>query len=83
MRAKVLGKGVVNYVSKKTNQPVKGVTLHLGRTESAVEGLAVESVFISAKSDCFEKVAKLPLNSDVDVQYNRWGNVDNVVLWKA
>lgn len=83
MKAKLLGKGVVDYISKKTNQPVKGVTLHLGKSESGVEGIAVESVFISARSDVFEKVAKIPLNSDVDVLYNRWGNVDNVVLWKA
>lgn len=81
MKAKLMGKGIVDYISKKTGQPVKGVTLHLGKSETGVDGIAVESVFISAKSDKFEQIAKIPLNSDIDVVYNRWGNVDNVVVW--
>lgn len=78
--AKILGKQNVDYTSKKTGQPVQGITLHLATTNNKVEGFAVETCFISMKSELYSVVAPLPINSEVRLTYNRWGNVDDVIL---
>mgnify|MGYP006976104525 CR=1 FL=1 len=82
MNVKIVGKQPVDYVSKKTNQPVQGVTLHCVGTNERVNGLATETIFVSGKSPLFDKVMKLPLESDVTVVYNRWGSCEDIVVCK-
>ena len=75
---KVVGKQTVDYVSKKTGQPVKGVTLHLTYPDDRIIGLGTESVFVSAKSTCYSVVMCLELGDDVDLFYNRYGSVEDI-----
>ena len=79
---KVVGKSNVQYISKKTQQEVKGISLHCIGKKNDVEGEAVETVYISAKSEMFEQCVKLPLGTEVLIYYNRWGNVESVVPCK-
>lgn len=79
---KLIGKQNIDYVSKKTNQQVKGVSLHCTTTRSGVEGSAVETVFISEKSDMFKEVVAIPIGSEIKCSYNRWGSVDSVQACK-
>lgn len=82
MEKKIIGKERVDYVSRKTNQPVKGTSLHVIGKDSKVEGMACETIFISEKSPMYEQVMGYPLESNVTVQYNRWGSVESVILAK-
>ena len=47
MKVKVLGIQSVDYVSRKTGNPVKGVTLHSAFKDAQVEGESVSSIFVS------------------------------------
>lgn len=83
MTKKILGKQSVDYVSKKTNSPVVGVTLHVVGEDSRVEGMACETIYVSEKSPMYQQVLSYPLGSEIMVQYNRWGNVDTIALCKT
>lgn len=80
MSKKIVGKQSVDYVSKKSNQPVVGLTLHVTGTDNRVEGLACETIFISEKSQMYQQCMSYPLNSEINVQYNRYGSVESVTL---
>lgn len=75
---KVVGKQAVDYKSKKTGNPVTGVTLHCTVPNDRVNGLAVETIFISGKSEQYEAADKLPLGSEIIILYNRYGQVDDI-----
>lgn len=80
MTKKVLGKQRIDYVSKKTNNPVNGISLHVCGEDSRVEGMSVETIYISDKSPMYNDVASIALGSEIVVSYNRWGNVESVAL---
>ena len=46
MSKKIVGKQNVDYVSKKTGQPVTGVTLHCVGESSRVEGMELSLIHI-------------------------------------
>lgn len=79
---KIVGKQAVDYISKKTNQQVTGVTLHCVGENGRVEGMGVETLFVSSKSPIYENVMKFPLGSEITVSYNRWGSAENISLCK-
>lgn len=79
----IVGKSVVNYTSRKTNQPVYGINLHLLGLSGAdpnVEGCRVDSVFISSRLPCFTYVKDFPLGSVVNIYYNKFGGVEDVII---
>lgn len=80
MKAKVLGIQKVDYTSRKTNKQVTGVTLHISYPSSNVDGQAVETVFISERSNV--SLDGVGLDSTVELSYNRWGSVDNLAICK-
>lgn len=81
MKASVVGRRKVDYISKKTNKHIEGTELQCVMESSRVEeGMAVESIFISCQSSMFDDVLKIPIGSDVDISYNRWGSVDTLKL---
>lgn len=84
MKKRVVGKQKVDYVSKKTNQPVTGITLHCecDVNDDRFEGKQVETIFVSSKSPMYDQCLAFPIGSVVNVMYNRWGSVDSVVLDK-
>lgn len=83
MRKKLVGKQAVDYVSKKTNNPVTGVSLHVVGEDSRVEGMAVETIFVSTKSEkMYDDAMKCPLGCEIEVSYNRWGSADSIHVCK-
>lgn len=74
MKATVLGTQLVDYVSKRTNQPVKGFTLFVAYRDSQVTGHSVSNVFISDNLG-IPGVIDIKPGSYVDVEYNNRGFV--------
>lgn len=81
MKLRVLGTQQVDYVSKKTGEPVVGVTLHCVYKDSQVTGEAVDSVFISERLGIPGLDAIQP-GMTVDVEYNRRGYVSGLSVCK-
>lgn len=80
MNARVLGIQPVNYVSKKTGNPVVGVTLHCAFKDPDVQGESAESVFISDNLNVRELVDTIQPGDTIDVVYNRRGYVASVSI---
>ncbi len=78
--SKIVGKEKVDYLSKKTNQQVSGVRLHVLQADVRVEGFAAEGVFISSKYANYDEVANLPLGSEIIIIYNRFGSVQDIQI---
>lgn len=76
---KVIGKEKVDYVSKKTGEPVKGMTLYLSYSDDRIVGVGSEKAFVSEKSEGFTVACDVSLGQDVNVYYNRFGSVEAVV----
>lgn len=79
---KIVGKRIVDYVSKKTQQPVKGISLQCITPRNDTEGLAVEQIYISEKSAMYADLKKAPLDTEINVFYNRYGSVETVTIVK-
>lgn len=78
----IIGKAKVDYVSRKTNQQVSGLTLHVTHEDNNVDGLAVETIFVSSKSNVYADANAVKLGDNVNVFYNRFGSVDSIALCK-
>lgn len=76
MTVEVVGIQDVNYVSRKTNNPVSGTTFHVTYPKEGVEGVVCESIFVSSRSDI--QVAGIRVGDTVDLSYNRYGSVDRL-----
>lgn len=74
MKYKVLGIKKVNYTSKRTNLPVKGVELHTVFKDSDVWGSAVSPIFISENLGA-DVIASINPGDMVDIEYNNRGYV--------
>lgn len=75
---KIVGKQNVDYVSRKTNNPVTGVTLHCVGKSGRVMGEAVETLFVSTKSPMYEQCMNYPIGTEIEVSYNRFGSVETI-----
>lgn len=73
-RKKLIGKKKVSYTSRKTGNPVNGVSLQCVCERSDTEGLAVCDVFISSRSGIFEDCQRMPLNCEFELAYDNFGN---------
>lgn len=81
MKAKIMGIQTVDYVSRKTGNPVKGITLHCSFKDPQVEGDAVDGIFVSdnLKLPC---ISELRVGQTVDVIYNNRGYVCDLAIQK-
>lgn len=79
---RLVGKEKIDYISKKTNKAVVGIKLHCSTPIDSqnVEGCVCDSFYIGSASECYDSVCKLPINSDINITYNRYGSIENVVL---
>lgn len=77
---KIVGTRIVDYVSKKTGLPVKGISLQCAGPRDGVNGMAVEQVFVSDKLPFYHEVLEYPLGSEIVCFYNRYGSVESVSL---
>ncbi len=81
MKVKVLGIQAVDYVSRKTGNPVKGTTLHAAFKDSQVMGEAVSNIFVSDNLR-IPHIAEIQPGAIVDVEYNNRGYVCDVAICK-
>ena len=79
MKAKITGIQEVNYVSRKTGNPVKGVTLHCVYKDPQVKGEAADGIFVSDNLG-LDFVYSLVPGDEVDIVYNNRGFVADVHL---
>ena len=81
MKATVLGIQNVNYVSKKTGNPVSGVTLHCSFKDPSVRGDAVDGIFVSDNLG-LSVLADIKPGDSIDIETNLRGYVQNVTICK-
>lgn len=81
MKVKVLGIQAVDYVSRKTGNPVKGTTLHACYKDAQTTGEAVSGIFVSDNLG-IACVPEIRPGMMVDVEYNNRGYVCNVAICK-
>lgn len=80
MKVKVLGIQALDYVSRRTGNPVKGVMLHSAFKDPQVRGEAVDGIFISDNLGI--SLANIQPGDTVEVETNFRGNVTNVIVCK-
>lgn len=78
MKMRVLGTQLQDYVSRKTGNPVKGVSLYCAFKDAQVDGEMVDSVWVSDNLDCARTAAAIKPGQLIDVEYNRRGSVADV-----
>lgn len=86
MKYELVGVESVDYVSRKTQERVEGVKLHVVGEEgssSRVKGHPVETFWISKRADIYNDALTLPLNSKIECSFNRWGNLDHFQIVKG
>lgn len=81
MKARVLGIQKIDYVSKRTGEPVVGTTLHCEYNDALVEGNAVSSIYLSDRLN-LPDLPNVVLGSTVDIEYNSRGYVQGLTLVK-
>ncbi len=81
MKARVLGIQSVDYVSRRTGQPVKGITLHVSHKDQQVTGDAVCNVFVSDNLG-IAGLSNIAVGVNVDVEYNNRGYVCGLAILK-
>lgn len=81
MKVKVLGIQMVDYVSRKTGNPVKGTTLHSVFKDVNVSGQAVSGIFVSDNLG-ISCISDIRPGMEVDIQYNNRGYVCDVAICK-
>lgn len=79
MKVRIKGYGRVDYVSKKTGNPVKGWNIYICREpmvseQSRVTGEICEDLYVS---DAFD-INKISIGFDYNVTYNRYGGVEEI-----
>lgn len=79
MKAKITGIQEVDYVSRKSGNPVKGVTLHCTFKDPQVKGEAADGIFVSDNLG-LDFVHSLVPGDIVDIFYNNRGYVSDVQL---
>lgn len=75
MKVSVLGIQIQDYVSRRTNQPVKGISLHCYHPDARVDGMAVESLFISERLPCYRSLVALTPGWDVNIEFDSRGSI--------
>ena len=79
----LVGKKIVDYVSKKTSKNVKGINLYVVRDcddyeKKLIVGQIAESLYISADSSLYDVTLSLELGDKFDISYNRFGSITSL-----
>ena len=72
MIARVLGVQYLDYTSRKTGNPVKGLSLHCAYKDQQVEGEAVSKFFVS---DNLGIPLKFLPGDSVNIEFNQRGSI--------
>lgn len=79
MKMKVVGMQSVDYVSRKTGNPVKGVTLYTVYKDNDVHGERTDNVFVSDNLQV-KDIANIKPGMTIDVEFNRRGFISDVAI---
>lgn len=79
MKYEVLGTQAVDYISRKTGNPVKGMTLYVRYKDAQVHGDATANIFVSDNLN-ISCVADIKPGNVVDVEYSPRGYVAGLSL---
>lgn len=79
MKMKVVGMQSVDYVSRKTGNPVKGVTLFTVYKDNDVQGERADNLFVSDNLE-IKDIANIKPGTMIDVVYNRRGYVADIAI---
>lgn len=81
MRLTVIGKEIVDYVSK-SNVPTKGVRLYYtcAPEKNSVEGLCAGSEYFSSKYQAYSQALAVSVGDEVDAYYNQRGYLDTLLV---
>jgi len=81
MKRKLIGLESVDYVKKSSGERVQGIKLHCIGKSADVAGTAADTLWISAKSEgLMETVSQLAIDDELDIDFNRFGGVDAIVV---
>lgn len=75
MRCKYVGYKEIDYVSKKTGKPVKGKNLYITYPADNVVGIVAEDIYVSSLMD----ITGLVIGQEMDVFFNRYGSVEQIL----
>lgn len=81
----VFGIEKVDYISKKTNKPVQGLDFHCVSDymeTDVMKGQKVDHYFVSVRSQGWASVQGINIGDDVRALYNRFGQVEDILLQK-
>lgn len=81
MNCKLLGVTYVDYVSKRTNKPVKGCIIYIGQPiEKNGSGISCEKFFISSNVSAYDTVKDiLSIGSEIELYFNQYGNITTIL----
>lgn len=79
----VFGKQHLNFRTKEGDQ-IEGIKLHCTKQipNEHWEGKAYEGLFISVKNSMIDAANALPVGSEINVEFNRFGKVDSFTVSK-
>lgn len=80
----IIGIQRVDYISKKTNRPVKGYNFYVTESINEISGFGDKSEKIYVSETCVSDIPDIYSNDyigcDVDFTYNKFGNVTGIIL---
>ena len=77
----IVGVRRIEYVSKKTGNPVKGYEIHTEEQRKDVTGVATEKIFVGEEKA--KNCGFMPeVGQEIEVAYNRFGSVQAVEVFK-
>lgn len=82
MKATVIGKEVVDYVSRKSGERKRGVRLHLVYVpdKTSIEGMCCSPEYFSDRYRVYEDALQVKVNDEVDLIYNNHGYTEGIVI---
>ena len=79
MERKIIGLENVDYTSKKTGQPVKGIKIHATGINANVKGEAAEQFFVSVRAEgLYPKVTCFKVGDVIDIDFNNYGGINDI-----
>lgn len=75
----LLGIEDLDYVSKKTGKQVKGCNIYVAEQIKNGRGQKCVSFYLSALSDVYYDVHEVPIGSEIELHFNRFGNLIKIL----
>lgn len=77
MRIKICGIAEVNYISKKTGNPITGQKVYFTFLDQDVRGEACDTAFLRVEQMVDPDIV---LPATADLYYNKYGGIDELII---